>query len=345
MLAPSIAAPKPMTHRRLGRTGLDVSILGFGAAPLGDLFAALDDRIAIDAVSRALELGITLVDTAPLYGHGLSEHRVGTALRRADRDSVVLSTKVGRWMDPSKGRGDGSNFLGGQPHAAVIDYSRDGVFRAVEQSLLRLGTDRIDILLIHDVDFWTHGEAVEARFKQAMEGAYPALDQLRREGVVKAIGVGVNEADMCVRFAEAGDFDAMLLAGRYSLLEQPALDVFLPLALKRGIGVMLGGVFNSGILATGARAGAKYNYRDAPPEILAKVSRIEQVCAAHDATLAHAALQFALGHPAVASVVLGAQSPREVERNIAGMTADLSPALWSDLKAEGLLRADAPVPA
>lgn len=335
-----------LPRRPLGRSGLTVSTLGFGAAPLGDLYGRLDDQTAIDAIVRALELGVSLIDAAPLYGHGLAEHRVGTAIRRFDRSQIEISTKVGRYMDPRRGRGDGSGYHGGQPHAAVIDYSRDGTLRSVEQSLLRLGTDRIDILLIHDVDVWTHGkDGFEQRYREAMEGAYPALHHLRAEGVVKAIGIGVNEADVCARFARAGDFDAMLLAGRYSLLEQPALDEFLPLALEKGIGVMLGGVFNSGILATGPIPGAKYNYRDAPPEILAKVARIQQVCADHGADLATAALQFALGHPAVSSLVLGATSPQEVARNLAGLTTPIAPALWSDLKAEGLLHAEAPVPA
>ena len=182
--------------------------------------------------------------------------------------------------------------------------------RSVEQSLLRLGTDRLDLLLIHDVDVWTHGaDAIEDRFREAMAGAYVALDRLRGEGVVAGIGIGVNEAEMCVRFAQAGSFDTMLLAGRYSLLEQPALAHFLPLAQQQGIGVMLGGVFNSGILATGAVAGAKYNYQDAPPHILEKVTKIQRVCDAHGVALPTAALHFALGHPAVVSVVLGAQKP------------------------------------
>ena len=344
MLAPKPSAPNPMPRRPLGRTGLEVSLLGFGSAPLGDLYTKLEDGIAIDTVTRALDLGINLVDTAPLYGHGLAEHRVGTALRRRNRNDVILSTKVGRWMDPNQNRGDGSGYHGGLPHAAIIDYSRDGTLRSVEQSLLRLGTDHIDILLIHDVDGWTHGDDLEIRYRQAMEGAYPALNRLRSEGVVKAIGIGVNESEMCVRFAKAGDFDAMLLAGRYSLLEQPALDAFLPLALKQGIGVMLGGIFNSGILATGARPDAKYNYRTAPPEILAHVTRIEQICAAHAVKLADAALHFALSHPAVSSIVLGAQSPQEVERNLEGLGAALPPRLWADLKSAGLLREDAPVP-
>jgi D-threo-aldose 1-dehydrogenase len=261
------------------------------------------------------------------------------------RQDIVVCTKVGRWMDPRHGRGDGSGFVGGQPHRAVVDYSYDGTMRSVEQSLLRLGTDRLDLLLIHDVDIWTHGaDGIEDRFREAMAGAYMALDRLRGEGVVAGIGVGVNEAEMCVRFAQAGSFDVMLLAGRYSLLEQPALTHFLPLAQQQGIGVLLGGVFNSGILATGAVSGAKYNYRDAPPEILTKIADIERVCAAHGVALPTAALHFALAHPAVASVVLGAQSPQEVERNTAALSIEVPAALWADLKAAHLLDADAPVP-
>ena len=341
-MSPVSALPR----RILGRTALNVSVLGFGTAPLGDLYVRLDDATAITTVERAFALGVNLLDTSPLYGHGLAEHRCGTALRRLPRRDIVVCTKVGRWMDPAHARGDGSGFAGGQPHRAVIDYSYDGTMRSVEQSLLRLGTDRLDLLLIHDVDIWTHGrESIESRFREAMAGAYVALDRLRGEGTIGGIGVGVNEAEMCVRFAKAGSFDAMLLAGRYSLLEQPALAEFLPLAQQQGIGVMLGGVFNSGILATGAIRGAKYNYQDAPPEILAKVSHIERVCDAHGVALPTAALHFALGHPAVASVVLGGQSPSEVERNVAALASKVPPALWSDLKTERLLETEAPVPA
>ena len=206
-----------------------------GTAPLGDLYAQLDDATAIAAAERAFELGINLLDTSPLYGRGLAEHRCGTAIRRVPRQDIVVCTKVGRWMDPFHVPGDGSGFVGGQPHRAVVDYSYDGTMRSVEQSLLRLGTDRLDLLLIHDVDVWTHGiDAIEDRFREAMAGAYVALDRLRAEGVVAGIGIGVNEAEMCVRFAQAGSFDTMLLAGRYSLLEQPALAHFLPLARATG---------------------------------------------------------------------------------------------------------------
>ena len=262
--------------------GLTPSLIGFGGAPLGDLYGHLDEVTAQDTVRAALAAGINLVDTSPLYGHGLSEHRIGAALRSVPRESIIVSTKVGRWMQAGQPKGDGSGYAGGLPHPAVIDYSYDGAMRSFEQSLLRLGTDHIDILLIHDVDVWTHGERMEQRFAEAMAGAYRALEKLRASGAVKAIGVGVNEAEMCVRFARAGDFDVMMLAGRYSLLEQGALVEFLPLALERKIAVMLAGVFNSGILATGAVPGAKYNYREAPPEILAKVARDRAMVALHD---------------------------------------------------------------
>ena len=341
-----------MQTRALGRTKIPVSILGFGSAPLGDLYARLDEETAFATVAAALAGGVTLFDTSPHYGNGLAELRCGAALRRAPREKFVLSTKVGRWMDPRAAGGSATGvgvaapgFAGGVPHRAVLDYSYDGTLRSFEQSLLRLGLDRIDVLLIHDVDVWTHGpEAIEARFREAMEGAYRALDRLRAEGAVRAIGVGLNEAEMCVRFAQAGDFDCMLLAGRYSLLEQPALSAFLPLAEARGIGVMLGGVFNSGILATGPVPGARYNYKPAPPAVLERVGRIEAVCRAHGVALPEAALHFALAHPAVASVILGAVTPTEVARNLAALDARIPSGLWRDLKAEGLLDPAAPTP-
>ena len=337
--------------RPLGRTGLPVSALGFGAAPLGDLYALLDDATAVATVEAALDAGMTLIDTSPHYGNGLSELRVGAGLRRRPRDRVVLSTKIGRVMDPRR-RPDpppagviSPGFAGGVPHRAAFDYSYDGALRAFEQSLLRMGVDRIDVLLIHDVDVWTHGrDMFETRFKEAMDGAYRALDRLRGEGVVKAIGVGINEAEICARFAEAGDFDTVLMAGRYSLLEQGGAARFLPLALKKGIGVILGGVFNSGILATGPVEGARYNYRPAPPEIMERVRRIDAVCRSHGVTMADAALRFPLGHPAVASIVLGAVAPEEIARNVASLARPIPSGLWSDLKAEGLLAADVPTP-
>ncbi|MBR3193181.1 aldo/keto reductase [Bosea sp. (in: a-proteobacteria)] len=331
--------------RPLGRSGLKVTTLGFGGAPLGDLYAHIDEASAVETVETALASGINLVDTSPLYGHGLSEHRIGAALRRSGRKDVVISTKVGRVAEPFVGRGNGSGYLGGLPHGLRFDYSYDGAMRSLEQSALRLGVDRIDVVLIHDVDVWTHGgDMIEQRFAETMNGAYRALETLRAAGAVKAIGVGVNEAEMCERFARAGDFDTMLLAGRYSLLEQPGLASFMPLAQQKGIDLMLGGVFNSGILATGPVAGAKYNYQPAPPAILARVAAIEAVCARHGVPLRRAALQFPLGHPAVASLVMGAVKPEEVADQVAELSAPIPAALWTELKAEGLLGADVPVP-
>lgn len=337
----SALAPRP-----LGRSRLPVSTLGFGGAPLGDLYAHLDEATAVATVEAAIAGGVTLFDTSPLYGHGLSEHRIGAALRRVPREGLVLSTKIGRVAEPFAGRGDGSGYRGGLPHGLRFDYSYDGAMRSLEQSALRLGVDHIDIVLIHDVDVWTHGAAlIEQRFAEAMNGAYRALERLRAAGAVRAIGVGVNEAEMCERFARTGDFDTMLLAGRYSLLEQPALASFMPLALEKGIGLMLGGVFNSGILATGPVPGARYNYNPAPPGTLARVAAIEAVCARHGVPLRRAALQFPLGHKAVASLVMGAVSPAEVADQIAELSQPVPVALWAELKAEGLLAADVPVPA
>jgi D-threo-aldose 1-dehydrogenase len=327
---------------------LPVTELGFGTAPLGDLYEKLPEQEALDTIQAAYDGGIRLFDTSPHYGNGLAESRVGAVMRRFPRDGYVLSTKIGRWMNPfdkvapPKPGVISPGFAGGNPHKANFDYSYDGVMKSVEQSLLRIGTDRIDILLIHDVDVWTHGNDYDRRFREAMEGAYPALDRLRRDGTVKAIGVGINEADVCERFVRAGDFDVVLMASQYSLLQQPALTSFLPLAVEKKVGIMLGGVFNSGILATGAVPGAKFNYRDASPEIMDKVRKIEAVCARHGVPLRRAAIRFALLHPAVISLVLGGVKPTEVKENIADAEQDVPGALWSDLKSEGLLAQDAP---
>jgi D-threo-aldose 1-dehydrogenase len=334
---------------RQGET-LRVSEIGFGTAPLGDLYTKLPEQEALDTIKTAHDRGVTLFDTSPHYGNGLAELRCGAVLRRFPRDGYVLSTKVGRWMNPFEKVGGlagdvySPGFAGGVPHRSIFDYSYDGVMKSIEQSLLRLGTDRIDILLIHDVDVWTHGKDYDQRFREAMEGAYPALDRLRKAGIVKAIGVGINEAEVCERFARAGDFDVMLMASQYSLLVQPALASFLPLAVEKKIGIMLGGVFNSGILATGAIPGAKYNYKDAPPEIMDKVRKIEAVCARHGVPLRRAAIRFALSHPAVVSLVLGGVKPAEVASNIADAEAQIPAALWGELKQAGLLDRAAPTP-
>ncbi|MBL0929313.1 MAG: aldo/keto reductase [Alphaproteobacteria bacterium] len=337
---------KRVDTRILGKSGVEVSEHGFGGAPLGDLYSIIDEAVAVGTVESALRNGVTLLDTSPLYGHGMSELRIGAALRRVKPPKFVLCTKIGRVMDPFKRKVPGEGYAGGVEHLANFDYSYDGAMRSLEQSMLRMGLSHIDVVLIHDVDVWTHGASmIDQRFREAVSGAYKALDRLRQEKVIRAVGVGVNEADMCVRFARECDIDCVLLAGRYSLLEQPAAAEFLPLAVERRIGVMLGGVFNSGILATGPIPGAKYNYKPAPSDVMAKVGQIEAVCRAHNVALADAALRFALAHPAVSSVVLGAVAPSEIERQRQSFSAKIPAALWSDLKAKGLLDKSCPVPA
>jgi D-threo-aldose 1-dehydrogenase len=333
--------------RKLGRTDLDVTVLGFGSAPLGDIYEVLDDAKAIATVEAAAEAGVTLFDTAPLYGQGSAEHRVGTALRRRPAGSFVLSTKVGRLLTPAPaGRTKTTRYVGGLSFNVVHDYSYDGTMRSHEQSLQRLGLPKVDILLIHDADAWSHGpEEGPKRYREAMSGAYRALEKLRAEKVIKGIGIGVNDPVYAARYLREGDFDCLLLAGRYSLLEQPALQEVLPIAAQKNVGVMLGGVFNSGILATGAIAGAKYNYTPAPPDILDRVRKIERVCAGHGVPLPVAAMHFSLAGPAVSSLVLGSVTPDEVKRNVAAVSAAVPAALWADLKAEGLLEASVPTPA
>jgi D-threo-aldose 1-dehydrogenase len=331
--------------RKLGKAPVEVTQLGFGGAPIGDLYAKLPEEEALSTVHTAYEAGIRVFDTSPFYGYGLSEHRVGHVLRQYPRDSFVLSTKTGRYLKPQEpnriNRGQWSNTL---PFEPIFDYSYDGVMRQVEDSLQRLATNRIDILLIHDADVWTHGEEAERRFEEAMSGAYRALDKLRGEGAVRAIGCGLNEWESCQRFLEAGDFDCFLLAGRYTLLDQSAVDKFLPSCVEKNVGILLGGPYNSGILATGAREGAKYNYKNASPEVLEKVRRIEAVCDRHNVPLPAAAIQFPLSHQAVSSVIPGAVSSREVKQNIEMMSIDIPDALWQELKEEGLLHPDTPTP-
>ncbi len=336
------------TRRPLGRSRLETTILGFGGAPLGDLYDRLPEDDALQTVETAYAEGIRLFDTSPYYGLGLSEHRMGHVLRQKPRADFVLSTKVGRVLKrPEPGPKERGFFAGGLNFTAVYDYSYDGTMRSLEDSYQRLGFGQIDIALIHDVDVWTHGsaEAFDQRFRESMEGAYRALDELRSAGIVRAIGAGLNEVAPCVRFAQAGDFDCFMLAGRYTLLEQDGLDDLMPLADKKDFSILLGGPFNSGILATGAQPGARYNYVPAPPEILERVGRMEAICKAHDVPLAAAAIQFPLGHPRVASIVPGAVTADEVTSNRQLMETPIPSALWDDLKSEGLLFASAPVPA
>jgi D-threo-aldose 1-dehydrogenase len=327
---------------------LDFTELGFGTAPLGNLYRPLDEATARATLDAAWDVGCRFFDTAPLYGLGLAETRLNGFLRGRERDSYILSTKVGRRLTvckPEERTGLGK-FFDTPARREVYDYSYDGVMRSIEDSFERLGVDRIDILFCHDVDIFTHGskEASDRRIAEFMAGGYRALHELRDQGVIAAFGAGINEWQVAETIARAGDFDLFLLAGRYTLLEQEALESFLPLCVERGIGIALGGPYNSGILATGPKPGAFYNYDPAPVEILERVARIERVCEAHGVRLIEAALRFPLGHPAVMSVIPGAQTPEEVRRNAEVLGATIPTGLWSDLKAEGLMRLDAPVP-
>ncbi len=333
-----------LPRRPLGKTGLHVSVLGFGAAPIADLYENVPETQATETVLAALNAGVNLVDTSPLYGRGLSELRVGAALRHFAPDDLVLSTKVGRVLDPFSDEGGPSVFHGGLTHGIRLDYGYDGTMRSLEQSLLRLGREKIDIALVHDLDRWTHRDQLEAHYGTALDGAVKALTELREGGVIAGYGLGVNESDVAERFARDCDPDVILLAGRYSLLQQPALATFLPLMEQRNIGVILGGVFNSGILATGAVPGARYDYAPAPPEISSKVEQIEVVCSRHETPIRRAALHFALGHPAVSSLVLGAVSPEEVAQQVDDMSQPPPAEMWQELVSEELLDPAAPTP-
>lgn len=331
---------------RLGNGGLSFTELSLGTAPLGGLFHAVSERDAEAAMEAAWAAGIRAYDTAPLYGFGLAETRLGRFLRGKPRGEYTLTTKVGRLLSPCppERRSGVGKWFGTPSRREVYDYSFDGVMRSVEHSLERLGADRIDALLVHDIDVPNHGSrpAVDAKVDQLMAGGYHALERLRGEGVIAAFGAGVNEWEVCERLALRGDFDLFLLAGRYTLLEQEALASFLPLCEARGIGVVIGGAFNSGILATGAREGATYDYEPAPAAVLERVRRIERVCAAHGVQLIDAALRFPLLHPAVVTVAIGVADAGQAERAARSVSADVPPALWADLKAEGLMRRDAP---
>jgi D-threo-aldose 1-dehydrogenase len=329
-----------------GGERLDFSALGLGAAPLGNMHAPLTEAEAQATVRRALTLGVRYFDTAPLYGLGLAEQRVGAAL--SSEPSVILSTKVGRLLQP-RGPGEAPEgiYVDTPPLKVAYDYSWDGVMRSVEASLARLGRDRIDILYVHDVDAVTHGSvaAAEKRIEQLIDlGGWRALSELRASGAVKAIGAGVNEAWPCVRLLALADPDLFLIAGRYTLLNTSALPRLLPACRKRGVGVVIGGPFNSGVLATGPVAGAKYDYASASPTILERAGALQAVCDRHGVALATAALHFCLAGPAVVCVLAGARSPAEIECNAASLDVAIPVDLWAELKHEGLIPKEAPTP-
>ena len=321
--------------------------LGFGAAPLGNLYRAVSEKDAQSTFEAAWKAGIRYFDTAPLYGLGLSETRLNHFLRGKKRADYVISTKIGRLLkvcEPSDRTGIGK-FFDTPSRQEVYDYTYDGVMRSLEASLERLGIDHVDMLFAHDVDVFTHKSeaARDVHVKTLMSSGYKALVKLREEKTIRAFGAGVNEYQVCETLAAQGDFDIFLLAGRYTLLEQEALNSFLPICEKRGIGIVLGGPYNSGILATGAKPGAWYNYDPAPDGILDRVRKIEAVCRAHKVKLPQAALRFPIMHPSVVTVIPGAVSPKEVALNVKTMSAKIPKALWKDLKSQGLLHEGAPV--
>ena len=340
-------AVDPLDLVTLGRTSLRVTRLGFGAATIGGLWTEVSDADAIATARHALSMGIRYVDVAPVYGYGNSERRLGAALASVPREAVTISTKVGRLlvprelvtdaMDVDRQRGDGGEdyyYRGTPPVRPVFDYSADGVRRSVEASLIRLGVDRIDLLFIHDPDnHWT----------EAISEAYPALERLRSEGVVGGIGVGMNQAAMLERFAREGDFDVFLMANQYTLLDQSGLDGLLPVCEARGIAVVVGGVFNSGILAD-PRPGSRFGYAPAADALVAHAQRLRDACDRHGVPLKAAAIQFVIAHPAVACVLAGARNIGHLDEFAALMRHRIPAQLWDELRAEGLLPAHAPTP-
>ncbi|WP_433412921.1 aldo/keto reductase [Microtetraspora malaysiensis] len=318
---------------RLGRTDVEVTRLGLGLAPIGGLFTPVGDEVARATVEAAWDLGLRYFDTAPLYGYGLSERRAGAVLSGKPREEFALSTKVGRLLVPG---GDAGQQFWAEPSdlAPVFDFSYVGALRSHAESLRRLGVDRVDIAHIHDPD---------DHFAEAVSGAFPALAELRARGEVGAVGAGMNQTAMLTELARAGDFDCFMLAGRYTLLDQSGQDELLPLCLERGISIIAAGVYNSGLLAD-PKPGARYDYAPASTALVERAVAIRAVCERHGVPLRAAAIQFPLGHPAVAAVVIGAQDPGQIADNIAMFEWDIPGALWADLKKDGLLPEEVPTP-
>ncbi len=339
----------PTATRTLGRTGVEVTQLGFGGASLGELFKKAPEEDSLATVRAAWDAGIRYFDTAPWYGRGLSELRMGSGLRDRPRDEFVLSTKIGRWLrarnDPKTS--SGAPWVGGAPFEVVFDYTYDGIMRSYEQSQLRLGIARYDLAVIHDLDHLYHRpeSKLAAYFMQLATSGWRAVEELKSGGMLKGVGAGINDLGLIPRFLELVDLDFFLVAMPYTLLRQEVLDSEFPACVERGIGFVIGAVFQSGILATGAVEGAHSDYAAPTPEVIDRVRRIEALCTRHGVPIAAAALQFPLGHPSVASVIPGAYRPSQVERNVASFRHPIPADLWAELKYEGLLRQDAPTPA
>jgi D-threo-aldose 1-dehydrogenase len=340
---------EPTERRRLGRTQVQVTRLGCGGAPIGGTGGPVDDEQAQTTLAAAWDAGIRYFDTAPWYGRGLSELRFGRMLQHHPRQDFVLSTKVGRIL---RAPTDAAEIVArpghvGLPFEVRFDYTYDGILRAFDDSLQRLGLPRIDLAIVHDLDYGYH--APQARFDalmaQLITSGWRALEELRAGGVIGGIGVGINPLGMIPRFLELFDPDFFLLAGPYTLMDQSPLTSELPACVERGVGIVIGAVFNSGILATGAVPGVRYQYRPANPEQIEKVTRIQAVCKRHGVPMVAAALQFPLAHPAVAAVIPGPERPEHVRSNVDALRFPIPAHLWQELKAEGLLRVDAPTPA
>ena len=325
----------PLDKAEIGGTGVRVTRVGMGGAPIGGLYTAVEAATAVDTIRRAHELGVSYFDTAPLYGSGRSEMLFGDALVGIPRDSYVLSTKVGRLLEPVAEQPESDQFVDLPSLEPTYDYSRDGVLRSIDESLGRLRLDRVDIVMIHDPD---------DHFEQAVSETFPALYDLRSQGVVGAIGAGMNQCPMLARFAREADPDCFLLAGRYTLLDQSGLDELLPLCVEKDIGIVLGGPYNSGILASDLSDETTFNYLPAPREILERARRIKEVCDRHGVPLKAAALQFGLAHPAVAATIPGARSIAEIEENLSMAAHPIPSHLWEELRAGGLIHPNAPAP-
>ena len=336
---------QPQEKNKFGRSDLEVSAFGFGTAPVGNIFEEIDEKTSDEMFQVAWDSGVRFYDTAPMYGHGLSEYRTGYSLRWKNRSDFVLSSKVGRLLHPA--RKEDINYApwtNAGRFEVEFNYSYDATMRSVDDSLQRMGLESIDILYIHDIDKFTRGDEQPEVFETAMNGAWRALSKLRDERVVKAIGVGVNEWEVCQDALEQRDFDCFLLAGRYTLLEQEALDTFLPLCEQRNASVVVGGGFNSGILATGAKDGAKYNYSPAPETIKRRVQAIESICKEFQVPLPAAALQFVVAHPAVPTFMAGTRTVKQLKQNIAWFSHPIPSEFWTALKSKRLIREDAPTP-
>lgn len=338
----------PFSTRRLGKTELQLPLFGFGAAPLGDLFTRITDEDAEALLKTTWDAGVRYYDTAPLYGRGQSEHRIGRNLYNKPREEILISTKVGRCLVPPirRDRFDQGMWSGGLQFDEVYDYSYDGIMRSYEDSLQRLGMNKVDLLLVHDLDWRNHATdaSVDAYLVQLKTSGWRALRRLKESGEIAGIGAGINDMGAMPRFLDLVDIDFFLVAARYTLIDQRTLDVEFPQLQARDVGVIIGAPFGSGILATGAVAGAKYNYENADSGTLELVRKIEAVCERHKTPLIAAALQFVFGHPLVASVIPGAYTAEHVTSNLAHMRREIPADLWAELKHEKLLREDAPTP-